>query len=213
MSTTVDAVRSYLERDLVLHEGLVRGVLSFRQTARWLIDKEGWDASEEAVVSALRRYDPPELVDFEEARLNLAGAVLEAETGLVILTLPHIEEIVDRIPEAWRRLATEDTFAVLPGRKKLRIVTEDDEIGVLLEDFDTQRSECKTRIAALRLRLPRDGPEAMVATAIAIHALGFRGKDVLGVFTGESECTLLVPAEQFSEAYDALSSIIHGHGE
>lgn len=210
MSTTVDAVKSYLERDIVLHEGLVRGILSFRRTARWLLEKEGWDASEEAVVSALRRYEPPALVDFEEARQNLAGAKLEAETGLVILTLPHIEEIVDRIPRAWSQLETEDTFAVLPGRKALRIVTEDDVLDSLLDVLETDRSEFTTRVSALRLRLPRGGPEAMVATAIAVHVLGFRGKDVLGMFTSDSECTLLVPSDQFSGAYTDLSSVIHG---
>jgi hypothetical protein len=208
MSTTVDAVKNYLERDLVLHEGLVRGILSFRRTARWLIEKEDWEASEEAVVSALRRYAPPNLVNFEEARKNLGGANLEAETGLVILTLPHVEEILDRLPHAWTGLSTEDTFAVLPGRKKLRIVTEEEALDGVIDQVDTDRADYTNRIAALRLRMPEDGPEAMVATSIAIHVLGCRGKEVLGVFTNESECTLLVPADDFSDAYQALSSIV-----
>lgn len=207
MPTTVDAVKEYLERDIVLHEGLTRGVLNYRRTARWLIEKEGWETTEEAVVSALRRYKPPHLVDFNDAREQLEGAVIEAETGLVIITLPHIEEIVDRLPNAWAILETEQMFAVLPGRKHLRIITEEKRLPEIQNMLKTEKQDHLRRVACLRVRLPEDGPSAMISVSTLIHALAYRDKHVLGVFTCGPESVLMIPSNQFSSAYRLASQL------
>lgn len=47
-----------LGQDPVAREALQRGIVNLRALSRWLIRTRGWNASEEAVLSALRRRKP-----------------------------------------------------------------------------------------------------------------------------------------------------------
>lgn len=54
--TVQELVWRHLEDDVVVRRALARGILSLRRGARELIETNGWDVTEDAVVSALRRW-------------------------------------------------------------------------------------------------------------------------------------------------------------
>lgn len=53
-----------------------RGYLSLRRAARWLRDRYGWEATEEGVVSAIRRYDPPTRLELAHGPRLLARSTV-----------------------------------------------------------------------------------------------------------------------------------------
>lgn len=198
--TTAEAVLEHLEADLVLHEALSRGVLNYRRTARWIIDRYGWDATEEAIVSALRRYEAPRRVEFHEARERLADAEVEAETRLTVLTTSRLLGVLERIPEALSLAEPEDTVALLPGLRELQLVVErhlaDDVLDVLRSENARAEAAC-----ALHLRFTEDDAATQVAIALTLHALGYQEKTVLGLYSSEQECTILVPPEELPSTF------------
>lgn len=57
--TTTERVHRHLARDPTMASARARGYLSLRRAARWLLEGYEWEATEEGVVSAIRRYEPP----------------------------------------------------------------------------------------------------------------------------------------------------------
>ncbi|HLE46754.1 MAG TPA: hypothetical protein VI818_00540, partial [Candidatus Thermoplasmatota archaeon] len=48
-------VQQVFERDGVVNEAVARGIVNYRALARWIMEVTGVEASEDAVLSAIRR--------------------------------------------------------------------------------------------------------------------------------------------------------------
>lgn len=201
MGTAVDAVESYLQTDLVVQEALARGFLSVRKAARWMIETQGWDVSEEAVVSALRRYKVEEPVDIETAVHILEGSTLTARTGLAVLSMPRTREHRRMAVHIAGALQPEQSLSFIPEQKRLTLVLDeaaaDEALSVIGED---PRVRVERQVAQVRLRFPDAGPGASTALAVLVNTFGHRGVDLLGLYGMLPSCTLLMPHRQVALA-------------
>lgn len=208
MVTTVEAVHVHLDRDPALTDVLLRDLLGLRRTARWLIEEHDWDTSEEAVVSALRRYagedrEPP----FEEARAALAEHRVDARGGLALLTVPRVYEIQKELLSAWKDGNVRDLLAVLPSHRSLRILVEADNVQDLRREFGPRTVE-DVRQPVTAITLARDGGKADVTVAsLGLAALTREGVEVVEVLSSNGECSFIVTDEERMRAFDVLSDL------
>lgn len=206
MPTTVEAVNRHLETDLVLHQALERGVLNLRETARWLIETREWDTTEEAVVSALRRHDGDTRADLEQALAILDEAEVGVMTGLALVTIPRVHEIVGRLPALVKALEPEDTLAILPGARRVRIAVDRRRLDVVESKLGADSiDELVDGLARARLRLGETGTDAMAALAVWLNLLAHHGVDVEEVFGCLPECSVLVPEDQIVQTCEVVS--------
>lgn len=167
-----------------------RGYLNVRAAARWLMNRYDWDAEEEAIVSALRRYDPPARVDIEEGQRLLGELKATLETGLALIEAPATPEVWDRLQAGEELLDREGYRARLPGRQRLRLVVESSEAArvtsVLEPATGRERIEVREEIARVVLSFPEAGHRAMIASFVVAGLLGQNEVDTLGLhFTGQ----------------------------
>jgi hypothetical protein len=215
MTTTVEAVERHLETDLVMHVALDRGILNVRQAARWLIATQGWDATEEAVVSALRRFDPDIAFNLEEALHLLPATELTAGTGFSIFTYPRHGKLLEGLAEIAEHLGSKKRLSTVSERKRVTIVVQDESAPTVLSilgEEDAERIEHDT--TELKLRFPEDGSATATALAVAVNMLGYAEVNVLAVLGTLPTCTVLVPGGQASNrAHDVLSVLTSPDGE
>lgn len=209
MTTTVEAVERHLQTDVALVDALARDIARLRRTARWLIDEYDWeDRTEEAVVSALRRYvedhpTPP----LQRDRELLTDTDVDVRTGLATVTLPRTQATHMQIPEIFSGLETLDLVAVSPGRKRLRILVDADRAESVRESLPPGQIEAfQAPISAIQLRLPAE-PEAVSLIGHATSALVHRGIRVLDVITCSPDVFILVPDEETVDAFEAVGRL------
>lgn len=209
MSSTAEVVEGHLEQDLVLEEGLSRDVINLRRASRWLININGWDTTEEAVVSALRRYDPPpggpSIVDARDA---LEAAELGTQTGLALVVTPRVEEAQRHLRKVWASLSGEPVLGLFPSQPSVRYLVEES----VLQDLETasRRGYVTETIHPLfqaSLRLPEGGAVKSLAYAIFLNTLGHRDVEVLESFSSGPDCTVLVREEDELEVHRALAEL------
>lgn len=208
MATTVEAVHAHLERDPTLTDVLLRDLLRLRRTARWLIEEHGWDTTEEAVVSALRRYardhDASTLTD---PRSTLTEHRVDARGGLALLTVPRLYEVQGKLLQAWKGGNVRDLLAVLPSNRSLRLLVEADNVRDLRKELGPHTVE-DVRQPVTSLTLARDERPADVAvTNLGLTALAREGVEVLEVLSSTGECSFLVPDEDRMQAFEVLSAL------
>lgn len=202
MGTTVRAVERYLEKDLVVHEALARGFLNIRRAARWLIDSQGWDTTEEAVVSALRRYTPHSTVDLETALHMLEDTSRMASTGLALITAPRTREHMQGVSRISRLTEPEEFFSILTESKRLILLVEERRCDEAMQIMQPLGSiEMARGVAEVELEFPDDGPAAATAMAVVLNVLGHRGVDVLAVSGVPPVCSIFFPETDLSVAY------------
>lgn len=208
MATTVDAVREHLKRDPALADALVRGLARFRRTARWLLEEYGWDTSEEAIVSALRRYAEDHSTSaLARPRKLLPQHRVDVQGGLALVTIPRTHEVKTELLEAWESGGARDLFAVLPARKSLRVLVEAHSLIDFRREFSPHTVE-ETRQPLTALTLAADGKQADVNVAsLGLIALRHHGVEVVEVLSSLGESTFIVPDAQRMEAFDVLSEL------
>lgn len=208
MATTVEAVHAHLKRDPALAEVLVRDLLRLRRTARRLIEEHGWDTSEEAVVSALRRYaEDREEVTTQRSRRALADNRVDARGGLALLTVPRLYQVQTHLLEAWRSGNVRDIIAILPSHRSLRLLIEASNVLAFRQQLADETVE-EVREPLTAVTLACDGASAEVTVAsLGLTALMQEGIDVIEVLSSGGECTFLVHDEQRMLAFDVLSEL------
>lgn len=202
MVTAVEEVERYIQTDLALHDALSRGFLNVRRAARWLIDTHRWDATEEAVVSALRRYEAPATVDMEAARHLLRATNLTAETGLAIVRMPRKADYIRSIAKVIETIGPADTLAIITERKHYTVLLEDQSTEAALVALQPEVPDLTVRgVTSIELVFPEDGSLASTALAMIINVFGHKSLDVLAVYGALPESSIVVPDEQASQAY------------
>lgn len=210
MTSTAEQVNRHLEGDVVMNEALARGVLNLRRAARWLIESRGWDTSEEAVVSALRRYEAPTgRPGIEEAHRLLSQASVNVRSGLALATMPRVRELQQRLPSFWWKVDGEDILGLLCRPTSIHFVLEDETLEQLKEALGPGALEDLNHpVSEIRFTLPEDGWGAPISAAVVLNVFGHRGLDVLDVFGADPEISLMVPGCQGTHAYEAATGLV-----
>lgn len=209
MPTTVERVENYLQTDLPLQVALDRGFLNVRKTARWLITTQDWDCTEEAVVSALRRYEPDLHIDVDSILHIIGGADLRFNTGLSIVSIPAAAEFREKISNIVNALDPEDTFTVCPERKRTNLIVDSDEVEVVLQNLPNGGC-CKveSNLGLVEAHLNEEGRVAGSALSVMVNVLSHRGITVRSIFGVLPTASILVPEDETPDAFDILMDLI-----
>lgn len=212
MTTTVEAVRRHLERDPALADTVVRGVANLRRTARWMIEEHGWDATEEAVVSGLRKYmqthsTPPLWAE----RDRLQRAEVGLRTGLALLSMDRSFDVHERMQDVWSTVGPFDRTAILPGRRHLHLIVDDFDLDTVQQTLPAGSvEEVLAPLALVEVVLP-DTPEGEADVGVLTPIVGMlvhKGIDVREVVTSTPESLILVPGDQAVDAYELTCQLV-----
>lgn len=211
--TAVELVKRYLATDTVLADALARNVLRLRQTARWLLAEEGWDATEDAVTSALRRYaDLHPKSPVAPVQAMLPETKVDLRTGLALVTIPRNWEALQEVYEVFTGLRPLDIVGLSPGRKRTTILVEAFNVDKLREALPRGAIRGISQpVTILRLRLP-ERPSAIHVVPYFMTLLHHREIEVLDILTSVPESTILVPGSDTAEAFELCTEATEAKG-
>lgn len=205
MASTVELVEGHLESDLVIERAVSRGVLSYRRAARWMIEHNGWDTTEEAVVSALRRYQPPNpRTSIDEGYELLRWAQTGLTTGWALVEISAVPSVQTRILGTIEPHIGSRRVAVLPGTDRTVLLLEDRLAEILQEKRPDEYEKIGKPVSQVRVGLSSHGPAAGMALSILFNTFGYRGIELLGVYNSGPEYSFLVPDAFTEPAHDVL---------
>lgn len=208
MVTTVEAVHAHLARDPTLTDVLLRDLLRLRRTARWLIDEHGWDTTEEAIVSALRRYvEDGRRSALEDPRKGLPDHRVDARGGLALVTVPRVYEIQEKLLRTWKDGNVRDLLAVLPSHRSIRILVEAENVRKLRKDLGRGTVEDVRRPVTVVILACENETADVTVASLGLAALTREGIEVLEVLSSVGECSFIVPDDQRMRAFDVLSAL------
>jgi hypothetical protein len=173
-----------------------------------MIEENGWDVTEDAVVSALRRYnDRNPQQPFARPRRSLEEGRVELKTGLALLEVPRTHDIQQDALKAWKAADIRDTLGVLPSRTTLKILIEESSLSGFRTKIGRGRVEEVTSPVSL-LEVKFDGrspPPAVVV--LLVSALVHHEVEIIEVMSCEPSFCMAVPAADGRRAFDVLSEL------
>lgn len=206
MPSTASQVHQHIEGDIVIRNALGRKILSLRGASRWLIKTYGWEVSEEAVVSALRRYK------VQTSRASIADglrALQDADVGLrmnlALLVTPRNDTTQQRIWGACSQVRAKPPAGVFPAAETVSYLIHQGDVSLLKEKCrPTDIDDVKQPVTRIHVALPGEDPASGVALDILLNRIGEQGVPLLGVFSALGECSFLVRNKHARKVRDIL---------
>ncbi|MFH1638578.1 MAG: hypothetical protein ABIB71_09190 [Candidatus Woesearchaeota archaeon] len=136
-------VRRILMHDLALQKCLAYDLINMTALAKFIKDRYKVNASNEAIVSAIRRFDVGKLYSSHSSIVHEAffGARISTKTNLAAVEivgksniakiLPRIKEIID--------LDKNDILRIITGNARMRIIIDQNKANKLLELLPKRR--------------------------------------------------------------------------
>lgn len=196
----------------MINEALARGFLSVRRAARALIEERGWDATEEAVVSAIRRYEPSPCVDLENVFHLLGRTRKTAATGLGMVHVPQTREFVTKMADIRAKIGLEETLGFIPDSEVLTVLVDDWNVGTVAEIFrrdggNEEKIRTDRGLGKIELRFPEKSPVNASALAVVLYYLGHRHVEILDVFCTFPTCSIYVREADFADAFELTKEL------
>ena len=215
MASTAEQVARILSRDAVVREGLRRGIINTRALARWMISTQGWPASEEAVLSALRRSPwakpPPETT--AALRRILQSSHIDTTSDVCSVMLhggladPRVRSVLARLVKGEPR----PFVRVVASEGSARLVVHRDDLPELKRIVPADAiDDLRKGLAEISIRQTKESLGLPGVVASIVGALSFQGINFLGIVRHKDALQFLVDEQDASRALAALTGLV-GH--
>lgn len=206
MVTIANQVRKCIERDPYLRKDLARDVISHAKLARWFQREHEIAGTEQAIISALRRWKPMDDEDpFARARELGPRVSVNAENDILAITVKANNRADKRVNAL--SAALEKTIPVLPGTgtKTVAVEREDQDtaIEVLGQDIIQDTDDSLSLITLDCQDLDADEMRDLLASIT--HALSTHGLTWTNVYTADSMIHILFNEADHLQALEVIS--------
>lgn len=212
MTSTAQAVKNALRQDGVIREALRRGVVNQRALARWLIDEHGWDASEEAVLSAIRRHaDDIEEDVHSDAKQVISRAHVNMRSQIGIVKMSKNQAVQKALPGMFDLVdyTKGEALRIVQSERSVKVIVDESNVPAVRERVaEDHVREILRNLTEINLVLPMESKNTPGLGALIMTTLGLHKINVLELVTGIPEVLFFVSEEEALEAYEAIDNLI-----
>ena len=212
MTNITKKVWEKIDTDPVLKRSMRREVINKRALADYLIKQRGVDASLNAVISAIRRYE--ENISKEsiaaEAEKIVIGASISSKNSITGITLEKDEEVESLLPKLF--------YIIESGKNQvLRIIQANQHVKIFIDDHNRDEvkqlfSENKIvkveeELAEVTLDLDPEawkisGVISLLTTELSLHKV-----NIMGIMSCIPEIIIFFHEEDLMDAYNILYGV------
>lgn len=203
-------VHRFLDGDSAVRDLLTRGVLNYRALARWMIETEKWTVSEEAVVSAIRRYaSKATTARIQDARAVLARSQITSRNDICIINLPRNNQTHQVVRELLGLLdpTKDDVVHYIEEDENSLLITTKNGYQIAQQFVDQDEVTHETHgITQYAINVSEEGPQTPGVLSIVLSALSSHNINVIELITIKNTLILYVHDQDALKTYHILSA-------
>lgn len=204
-------VQQIFERDGVVNEAVARGIVNYRALARWIMDVTRVEASEDAVLSAIRRIrGHPSIRPFRTAHKVVAESHLNVRSGLCQVTAPRTKHVQERLAGIFREIDFErgEILYYTQGEGGIKVLVDEANLKKVQTHLGGHILETTKHLAAVSIVEPREGLQTPGILALLTNALALQNINIVDAVFGLPDYLFFVRQEDTLRAYQALETLI-----
>lgn len=202
---------SLVARDGVLIEAISRGIVNYRALARWINRTYGLEASEEALVSAIRRLKKPGVENpFRQAREVISRSHLNVRSQACQITAPKSKAVQELLPRIFQQIdfARGEMLYYTQGETGTKIVVDESNLKPVQALLGAHVGKITRGLAAVIVVEPEEGLQVPGILALLSLALALHGINIVDAMWGYPEYIFFVRQPDTLRAYEALEALI-----
>ncbi|HEX9816167.1 MAG TPA: ACT domain-containing protein [Candidatus Thermoplasmatota archaeon] len=206
-------VQEIFQADGILHEVVRRGLVNYRALSRWMITAHDLNASEDAVLSAIRRMkQAPGFDPFKPARALLAQCHVNVRSRACQVMIGKAEEARRKLPQMVQLvdLSKGEMLYFTWGEFGLKVLLDEVNVGSLENLFGGAAVKKIVRhLSAVTVVEPEQGLNTPGVLALMSESLALRGINVVDAVYGYPDYVFFVKESEALKAYEALGALLN----
>lgn len=211
MVTTVALVREHLRNDFVMRQALLSDYLSVRRAARRLIEVYGWDTSEEAVVSAMRRFEPEERDWMGKGYDALKESATRIATDFGVLIVRNKPDVRQSVEKSLRIVDEQGPHGVFQNSRLAHYVVSSRAALHVKAAHPNLCEDVRQPACEVGVSFPKNHPGAGLGLNMVRQGFTTRRIPVLASYSFEHWFRFIVPGKHSTAAYDTVLSLRRPH--
>ena len=214
MKNTVGEVWKFLDNNPCIKRDLSKGLINSRALAKYIVRTQNMDATLDAVISAIRRYDSGKKDDiFLNARKLVSQTIsLSTRSGLTEISLIKDEDVQRAIPSLFDVIeySRGEVLRIIQATESIKLIVDEKNFENVISVFPKNKIiNIDKNIAEINMHM---APKMIVTygiLAVISNELAINSVNILEVMTCLPEMLLFVKEEDILKAYQILYELCH----
>lgn len=214
MKNTVGEVWKFLDNNPCIKRDLSKGLINSRALAKYIVKTQNMDATLDAVISAIRRYDVGKKDDiFINARKLVSQTLnLSTRSGLAEIALIKDEDVQRSIPGLFDVIeySRGEVLRIIQATESIKLIVDEKNLENVIAVFPKNKIiSVNKNLAEINMHM---APKMIVTygiLAVIANELAISSVNILEVMTCLPEMILFVKEEDILRAYQILYQLCH----
>jgi len=214
MKNTVGEIWKFLDNNPCIKRDLSKGLINSRALAKYIVKTQNMDATLDAVISAIRRYDVGKKDDiFLNARKLVSQTLnLSTRSGLAEIALIKDEDVQRSIPGLFDviQYSRGEVLRIIQATESIKLIVDEKNIENVIAVFPKNKIiSVNKNLAEINMHM---APKMIVTygiLAVIANELAINSVNILEVMTCLPEMILFVKEEDILKAYQILYQLCH----
>jgi len=214
MKNTVGEVWKFLDNNPCIKRDLSKGLINSRALAKYIIKIQKMDATIDAVISSIRRYEMGKRDDiFLNARKLISQTInLSTRSGLTEISLIKDDETQRFIPELFDTIehSRGEVLRVIQATEAIKLIVDEKNLDNVISVFPKNKIiNIDKNIAEINMHMAPKMIKTYGILAVISNELAINSVNILEVMTCLPEMLLFVKEEDILKAYQVLYQLCH----
>ena len=209
MKNLVGEVWKYLDNNPHIKADMSLGIINIRALAKHIIKTQKMDATLDAVISAIRRYEIDRQEDiFAKARKVIEETfTLSTRSGLIEISLVKDDDVHRILPELFEIIdyARGEILRVIQATESIKLLADEKNLEKVTEVFPKEKIlKIDKNIAEINMHMNPRGAATRGILAVITNELAINGISIFEIMSCLPEMLLFVKEEDILKSYQVL---------
>ena len=199
-----------IAEDVSIQKELNRGLINIRGLARYLIDKHHLDASMDAVISAIRRYETEQIFEDNTKEIDavLRSAIITTKNYVTCITVKEIEYPTIAKDFVGKNILKEN-FRLVKSKEFVKLYLNQKDIEKKTDLFKKENVLSVSKdLAEIRVTMHSKATETVGVLARISHEIALHGVSIHGIIIAVPELLLYVKSDDLVRGHKAVLGLI-----
>ncbi len=215
MKNTVGEVWKFLDNSPCIRRDLSRDIINARALAKYILKENKMDATLDAVISAIRRYElnRQDNIFLIANKLISQTVNLSTRTGLAEITLLKDNDVQKILPELFKiiQYVRGDVLRVVQADESIRLLIDEKNLEKIKEVFPENKIiRLDKNLAEINMHMhPKMRTTQGILAAIS-NELAINGINIIEIMSCFPEMLFFVKEQDVLKAHQVLHQLCHG---
>lgn len=214
MKNTVGEVWKFLDNSPCIRRDLGQGLINARALAKYILKTKKMDATLDAVISAIRRYELDRQDDVFVTARKLIGQTINLSTrsGLVKISLAKDDDVQRLLPKLYDIInySRGEILRVIQAAASIKLIIDEKNQEDIIELFPKDKIlKVNKNLAEINIHMHPRMETTYGILAVIASELAINGINIIEVMSCFPEMLLFVREEDILKAYQVLYQLCH----